>query len=88
MANKTKFFDGVHDTTIFIADHNTDSFQFALEKVEGGGKLHHKELYELTIASVDSNKKRKEYVLFATDLQLKVLRSILNNAFNQSNNFA
>ena len=68
MVTKVKKFEGTYHNTIFMRDHDTTGFQFAVDPSGPAPGI-----YDLTIAVLDSKKKRTEYVLTANRKSLQVL---------------
>jgi hypothetical protein len=66
-------FDGDYLNTVFMVDQDSKAFQMNVEP-NGGAS------FDLTVAVLDKNNKRTEYVLTATGVQLKVLVGLIQNA--------
>ena len=68
-----KTFEGTYLKTVFIRDLETASMQFALEQAD-------KNTFDLTIASIDKNNQRTEYVITANkhifDTLIKTLQKV------------
>jgi hypothetical protein len=66
-------FDGEYKDTVFIVDHESKAFQIGIEP-------NGNDSFDLTIASLDKDNKRTEYILTTTDTHLKVLAGLIQNS--------
>jgi hypothetical protein len=69
-ATRVLNFAGEYLDTTFITDVDTAHFQFGLEPVD-------EKVYDLTIASIDSKGKRKEYTMTASARDFEVLSNLI-----------
>ncbi len=68
-------FDGEYLNTVFIVDQDSKAFQMGIEP-------NGNDSFDLIIASLDQNNKRTEYILTASNIQLKVLAGLIHKTLS------